>query len=189
MVVGYTPIPSSIFAGETIAWEESLDNYRPGDGWAADLILSSDGAADSLIINGVAEGEAFRWDYSATGTATLDLGGYRWAIKVAKDDERQIAATGRLQIYADPLEAPAELTQLQTDLAGCEAAIRAAVTDQEGVARFSFSSTIGNRDVEFRSLAEMRAHRAWLAREIDRVKGRLGYGRKGGWQNIQVKLS
>jgi|DEB0MinimDraft_6_1074348.scaffolds.fasta_scaffold05410_2 hypothetical protein len=183
-----TPIPEYIYAGDSFDWELSLPDYLPSDGWSATLALSPEEGSATPLIVGVADGDV--WTFSATGagTSSYDLGGYRWAVKVSKGSDLITAATGRIKVFSDSYTTPAQITQLQTDIAAVDAAIRAAVTDKEGVLKYSFSTTVGTREVEFRRLPELHAHRAWLKRQLDQTKGHLGYGRQGGWKQIGVKF-
>lgn len=184
-----TAIPETFYAGGTIDWEFTLANNSPGDGWAAQMVLTPTftGGTPITLAAGTS-GNTFTLEETAANTASYDPGLYSWVIKATKGAVVEMPASGELRIHEALGTVSAEITRLQTDLAACDAALRAAVTDKEGVLKYAVQTNAGEREVEFRTLAELQQHRAWLLRELDRAKGEAGMVRKSGWRQIKSKM-
>ena len=82
-----------------------------------------------------------------------------------------------------------QLQNLETDLDAADAAIRAVVDG--GLHSFRIQTTVSEREYEHMDLAQLRRHRAWILREIDKCKVELGQRarRRTGWRKVKSVFS
>lgn len=153
------------------------------------MVLLPVAGGSAITLSAGTSGNTFTLAETAANTAAYASGLYSWIIKATKAAVVEVPASGQMRILPAPGSTTAEVTRLQADLTAVDTALRDAVTDREGVLKYSFASNIGSREVEFRTLPELQAHRAWLVRELDRARSEAGFGRVGGWRRIKTKLS
>lgn len=189
-------IPSEIRAGTTLDLSWDASGYPASDSWTSKLVLRKDGTTASPIeVAGVADGDGWAADVAATTTQAWAPGRYFIVVEVAKGGEVFHPASGTVNVLARLDAANADLTQLETDLATVEETIRTAVADSDGLKSYSIETSTpdasGQRSYEYMDWSALRAHRAWLKREILRVKGELGLDsrKRGGWRKIKTALA
>lgn len=81
-------MPQQIFAGDSLAWTESLAGYSAADGWTLRYVLVSPSAQLSIV--SAADGSNHRVSVPATTTAGWGAGGYSWQAYVAHSDGSRI---------------------------------------------------------------------------------------------------
>jgi len=92
--------PDTVYAGDTVAWEETYSDYPASGGWSAtcEIVGSS---ADLGQYTATANGDAFRFEISASTTAGWSAGRYWWQIYVTKGTERYTVLRGEFEVKAD----------------------------------------------------------------------------------------
>lgn len=185
-----SPIPTAHRAGTTIAWTFSLASYPPADGWTAVVHLTPPLTAECATAvqitasatgtDWLVEAPAAQSEVWAPGTWTLD-------IEASKDGEVYVPVTRQLRIEPAIGKVPTDLTALKTQLAAVDAAIAAVVAGQ-GIKEMRIQTALGEREMSYMTLSELRSHRAWLADEIARKQQALGLSthNKRGWRPIRT---
>lgn len=93
--------PTTIIAGDTIAWTKSLADYSAADGWALSYVLLSSGKTP-LTISSSASGSDHAVSVAAATTAAYAAAVYHWTSMVTKGTERKTISTGTVQILPNP---------------------------------------------------------------------------------------
>jgi hypothetical protein len=88
--------PSSVTAGDTIAWTRSLSDYSAADGWVLSYRLIN--ATAKIDISSSASGADHAVAVTAATSAVWTAGWYDWQAVVTLAAARHTVGTGRMQI-------------------------------------------------------------------------------------------
>jgi hypothetical protein len=91
-------IPSTLQAGDTLTWTDSLSDYSAADGWTLKYRLAGPSIID---ITGAADGADHSLDVSKTTSANYTPGRYKWTAYVEKGADSFTVATGTVEVLAD----------------------------------------------------------------------------------------
>ena len=168
--------PSTIFAGDTLTWSKSLEDY-PASAWT--LTYSFVRQGKSISVTASAEGNAHRVSVAASTTATWLPGTYLWTSYATSGSERYTVETGELVIKPNPAAGGYDTrSYVKRVLDAIEALI-------EGRAAADVDSySIGGRSLSKMPIAELLKWRSQYRREYqaeqsaDRLARGLGSGRK-----------
>jgi len=88
--------PSTVVAGDTIAWRKTLVDYPASAGWVLKYRLIN--AAGKIDITAAADGADHLVGVSAATSAAYAAGAYAWQATVEKSGERYTIGTGSIAI-------------------------------------------------------------------------------------------
>jgi hypothetical protein len=166
-------MPARFEAGTTLKLRRSFGDYPASDGWSMSLLLRGAGTLD---VAATADGTDFLVILSATATAGLAAGTYRWTERVSKAGEVYTAASGTVDVTLDMGAAGAGegQTHAERTLALIEAAIEGRIP--QGMESY----TVGGRQVQKIPLVELSKLRGIYAARVWRQKnpGQLTPGLK-----------
>lgn len=91
-------IPSTLQAGDTLSWTDSLSDYSAADGWTLKYRLAGPSIID---ITSSADGAAHAIAVSKTTSANYTPGRYRWTAYVEDSTSSITVATGTVDVLAD----------------------------------------------------------------------------------------
>lgn len=91
-----TALPASLAAGTTVRYRRSHGDYPASAGWA--LVLHLNGPESTAHVDAEADGDDFVLELTATTTAALRPGAYRWVELVKKGDEVHDPAKGAVTV-------------------------------------------------------------------------------------------
>ena len=154
--------PVSFMAGDTVAWEKSLDDYSPADGWVLSYAIAGPVLLPWNQAYAVASSSDWTITIPATATTVLKSGTYNWAAIVTLGTERHTVATGVFIVASDPATAAPGLSHAATMLPVIEAEIQARITGN-GSAHDSYS-------INGRSLAKMKMSELEQLRDRYRIE-------------------
>lgn len=160
--------PASFTAGDTVAWYQAVVDTPPPT-WTLTVRLTGPASLEKQATN--ASGRHLV-TFSATETAALPSGTYRWAARAASGAEAYTVADGVVTVVANPVSLTGDtgLSFAAQMLAKVEARLLELVDDN--VSQY----TVEQREVRKRELAELEAARAKYAAEVRRQRtgGRIG---------------
>lgn len=98
-----TTEPTSIVAGDTLAWTKTIDDYSAADGWVLSYVLLASGKTP-ISISSTASGGDHAVSVAAATTANYASGTYHWTSMVTKaaTGERKTIASGVTEILVNP---------------------------------------------------------------------------------------
>lgn len=172
--------PSSVVAGDTVAWRKTLSAYPAGEGWVLKYRLIN--AAGKIDITASASGDDHAVNETAATSAAWAAGAYAWQSYVEKGAERYTVETGSITIKPN-LAAQAGGFDTRSTAKKTLDLLDAALL-QHGANAWTQEYEIAGRRMKFRSVAEFMALRdkmkAEVAREVaaERLAAGLGGGRK-----------
>lgn len=116
-----TAVPRTFTAGDTVAVTLTFPDY-PAPTWIGTLALAG---ASVVSVNSVANGAAHDFTLSATQTAALTAGDYRWRIRLTSGAVAETVQQGTLTVLADvgALTAGEGVSYWQTLKTAAEAAL------------------------------------------------------------------
>lgn len=165
-----TSLPSSLTAGMSWRWDETVPEFPPAEGWTLSRRFVGDSA--QLELTAATSGSTYQFTATATQTATLPAGEYRVTAWVTSGATKYAVDDRVLTVEADPtvLAPGSQRSQAEADLVAVDAAIRAIVSGQVS------SYSIGGRSFTLHSLGDLRAWRAQLAAQVwrERNPGQTG---------------
>lgn len=156
--------PSSVVAGDTIAWRKTLTDYPANEGWSLKYRLIN--AAGKIDITAVADGADHQVTITATTSAAYAAGEYTWQSYVEKVGERYTLEAGALTIQPDLAAQAAGFDTRSTakkTLALLDAAMIA-----HGASAWTQEYEIAGRRMKYRSPAEFEGFRNRLKAEVAR---------------------
>lgn len=188
-------IPLVHRAGVTIDWSFEAAPYTPNDGWSATVYLTPLGTASApcdhgaididATVNGDGDGWEVKKDPSfserwAAGTYALD-------IEVTKGTETYVAHSAEFRVTAALGTKSAELTKWGKQLKLVDEAIEC-ILKGKGVQENRIQTTMGERELTFMSLKELRLHRTWVLGKINTLERALGFRKynKQSWRPIRT---
>lgn len=154
--------PTSIIAGDTVAWTKTLDDY-PAPTWTLTYRLVKDGKSFEIVA--AASGTDHAVSVLPAVSGAWAPGEYRWVALVSDGTNRYTADEGIVTIRPDP--AGAEYDPRNADevmLANIEAYLR----DPNNLAAASYS--IGGRSLSRHSLSELHTLRSKLQMAVKSAK-------------------
>lgn len=166
-----TTEPTTLTAGDTVAWSRSLPDYPASGGWVLGYALVN--AASRIDIVSTALGDSHQVAVSAAVTGAWAAGRYDWQAFVTRAGERHTVGKGAVLIA--PNLAGAGVTVLDTRtparvaLDAADAALRT-----YGAKAYLQSYSIGGRQQTFRSPSEFMAFRSRLKMEVAREEASEG---------------
>lgn len=161
-----TSEPSSLRAGDAIAWTRDLPEYLPGDGWVLKYRLLWQ-APPAVTITAATSGTLHLVDLASAATAAYQAGRATLLGWVERGADRVTLLQVPLEVLPD-LTAATSLdgrTANQRRLADARAALDAAVTSGRVMTE---EYTILNRRMKFRDLQQIRDLIADYEREVAR---------------------
>ena len=159
-----TSVPSNFRAGTTVVFARSFGDYPTSDGWAYSLDLVG---ANTLHKMAVVDGTNFVLTLTATETAALSAGAYRYSERVTRGSEVYEVATGLIAVelnYATAANGAAQTAQEKL------LAVVDALLAGRGVDCIE-SYQIAGRAVNKIPLQELRKWRQQLAVQVYRQAG------------------
>jgi hypothetical protein len=161
---------SKLHAGDSASWHDdplTLDGVRYT---SLDWILTYEMRGPSqLTLVAVADSDGWRTSITTEQSQSLQPAGYLWAAYLSRAGERKTAAHGGLVVLADLAAITGAIdsrTAAEKALADCEAAL-ATFKSSGGKVK---SYTIGTRQTEFHSLAELLQVRGFWQRRVNSEK-------------------
>lgn len=144
--------------------------------------------ANQLTLTATAKGDGWTTTISTVNSATLTAGQYKWAATLNKSGERKTIGAGVLQVLPDLTSISSAIDSrsvAEIALADCEKAL-ATFTSSNGKIK---SYTVGTRQTEFQSIADIMALRNfWQIRvNAERAKAAVANG-KGNPRRLLVRL-
>lgn len=103
-----TEEPTSIIAGDSIAWKKTLADYPASAGWVLAYALRG---ATKIDFNAVASGDDYLVNVLAATSAAWIAGFYTWTSYVTKAGQRYTVEQGAVEIHADPVGLAAGVDQ------------------------------------------------------------------------------
>ena len=175
-----TSEPSSVVAGDTVAWTKSLADYSAADGWVLNYRLIN--AAGKIDIVATASGADHAVSVAAATSAAWAPGDYVWQGYVEKAAERYTVGSGAITIKPD---LAAEAAGFDTRSAARKALdLLDAALVTHGANAWTQEYEIAGRRMKFKSAGEFMAWRDKLKAEVareeaaDRIAAGMGGGRK-----------
>lgn len=101
-------LPPTFAAGTTVRYRRSYAEYPASAGWALTLWLN--GVTSVAHVDAVADGDDFVLELTATATAALESGPYKWVELVTKDGETHDPARGNVAVTVNFATAAAGAT-------------------------------------------------------------------------------
>lgn len=150
--------PTSVVAGDTIAWTETLADY-PAPTWTLKYRIAKSGRAIEIV--STASGTNHAVAVTAATSAGWDPGEYQWTSYVVNGALRHTIGRGILEVKPDPAGAaydPRTTAQVMFDN------IEAYLIDPNNLAAASYS--IGGRSLSRWSRAELLVERDKLRNEV-----------------------
>ena len=177
--------PSSVVAGDTIAWRKTLSDYPASAGWVLKYRLIN--AAGKIDIVASAAGDDYAITVSAATTAAYVAGQYTWQSYVEKAGERYTLETGRTFIKPN-LSAQAGGFDIRTSARKTLDLLNAAMVEH-GANAWTQEYEIAGRRMKYRSPAEFDSLRNRLKAEVAREEAaeRIAAG-LGGRSKIYVRF-
>jgi len=158
-----TTEPTTVTAGDTVAWTKTLADYPASAGWSLSYTLIN--AAAKITINASGSGDDHAVSVAAATTANWSPGDYAWQSYASKAGERYTVETGRITVE----KSYAAQTTLDTRssaramLEALEACYLAYLENGQGhVAEYE----IAGRRMKFRNAAEIWQQIEKLKREV-----------------------
>ncbi len=180
-----TTEPTTITAGDTIAWTKTLADY-PADAFALHYVLQPVAGGTPISINATADGTDYDVEVSAATSAGYAAGDYRWIAYVtdlATSLQRHTITTGKLTIAPDPL-AYSATTDLRSHARKTLDAIEAVLEGRATQTQAEYSVSYGGsaRSVKNIPIAELLQLRSYYAQEARREEQaeKLAAGMGGG---------
>lgn len=148
-----TTVPGEIPAGTTIKFSRSFSAYPAGEGWSYSIHLAGPGI---LTKAAASSGDLFLVTITATDSAALPPGNYRYVERATKDGETYQVGIGQIMVTPDLAQATAgsALTMAEKNLAAIDAVLQNRIT----------------KDVESYSIAGRSVVKIPLA-ELTRLRG------------------
>ncbi len=159
----------TLTAGDSASWCDIpwLDSQQSTLLTSADWVLTYQlRGPTQLELVAVPDGDGWKTTLSTVASATLSKGTYIWAAYLTRPDERKTAGGGTLLIRPD-------LSQIVVPLDGRSKARKALEDCEEALASFKSSGgkvksyTIGSRQTEFHSLADLMMVRDFWQRKVN----------------------
>lgn len=165
-----TGLPKNLIAGTQVTWYERFSSY-PSDVWAAQYVIK--GGAGAVTVNGVAEGDGFRFTLTPTQSATLVTGTNWFQGFVTQGSVKYTIAQGTFNVLVNLATATGSIDLRSTykrviDL--IDAKLSGRITSGES------QYTIGDRQISMMSLKELTEARAVYVSLLNTEvrKGRTG---------------
>jgi hypothetical protein len=184
-------IPSSHRASTSIAWTFAFADYRPADGWSATVWLTSEsGTVIEITASASADNLSFEVTEDAAYSDAWVAGPYVLEIEVTKASDAHVPSHATLNVIQKRATANADLTAKRAELTAIDAAI-AALISGGAVQEMRIQTSVGERQLSYLTLAELRQHRAWLVGQVDKLMVKLGLRSRAltGWRPVKVSLS
>lgn len=146
--------PTTLQAGDTIAWSTTIEGATPADGWTLNYRILWPSGREPVEITAAADGDGYRVDVAASASADWPAAMATLVSWVAKGAERRTIARRPLQILPDLASAAAfdSRSANAQALAAAEAALAAYVMGGKAhVAEYE----IDGKRMRFRSTAEI----------------------------------
>lgn len=166
-------VPEKIMCGDTVVWDAEFSDYLSTDGWtAAAYFVPATGAPTSVA--GATQDSGFRFTLTATATAAMATGDYKWFIRVTKAGEKVTVSNGSVEFKPNPTAAGDQRSWVKKMLDALEAAMLG--TASSDVMEY----TIRDRSLKKMTRKELRAERdrfaALYAKELQDERLEQGLG-------------
>lgn len=89
--------PTTITAGDSASWTESLPDYSASDGWALSYVFRS-GTQAAVTVNATGSGSEHSVSLSTTVTTPWASGEWYWQSYATKSGQRKTVGSGRIQV-------------------------------------------------------------------------------------------
>lgn len=156
-------LPTSLVAGDTAAWTESLADYSAAAGWTLHYRIVN--GASTHTFDASASGSSFAVSLTAATTSKWAPGTYQLVGWVTKASERYTVSNTQLTVKPDLAAAKAYdgRSSAAIALAAVEDALKA-----YGAKAWMQSYAVGDRTQTFRSPGEFMSFRSKLKAEVER---------------------
>lgn len=155
-------------AGDSASWHDDPVTLAGVSYTSAEWALKYElRGASQLTVNAVADGEGWRSSITTAASAPLAAGPYAWASYLTKGEERVTVRSGGLVVVAD-------ITTITGAIDSRSVAVKALADCETALATFKSSGgkvksyTIGTRQTEFHSLAELMQLRSFWQRRVNK---------------------
>jgi hypothetical protein len=166
-------IPTTFFAGDTVAWLVDHPAYLPADGWAiqADITNANNHYSTTSTDNGDGQHKLL---LDTTATQGMVAGDYQLTCAAIKGSERYTLSVSSISIQANPTQAGESRSKVKQTLD----AVEAYLLDTNNLKAASYS--IAGRDLARYSLTEVLSLRNQLRKDYQREQAqqRMAGGRK-----------
>lgn len=175
-----TSEPSSVVAGDTIAWTKTHADYSAADGWVLKYRLIN--AAGKIDITATAAGSDHAISVPAATTAAWPNGAYTWQATVEKAADRYTVGAGSLTIKPNLAAQAGGFDTRSAARKALELIDAAMVT--HGASAWTQEYEIAGRRMKYKNVSDFMAWRDRLKAEVaredaaDRMAAGLASGRK-----------
>lgn len=161
--------PTTIMAGDSVAFSWSYADYPASDGWTLTYALAG---RSTLAVTSTPNLDAHDIALTSAQTSALLAGAYTWKLRVSNGTTTTTVGTGRCDVQADVATAQTGdfAAWAETTLAMLEASIQGDMTD--AVQQY----TIGDRQITKIPMADRLKLRNQLRAEVQMAKSRGGFG-------------
>ena len=138
-------IPATLTVGDTSQWSESIDSYRPSDGFNLSYVFA--GGNLWQLVGTSNQNNGFDFNITEAISNQMVIGIYYWQLVATKPDFRQTVFTGRIKVNANLATVTAPLdnrTEAERTLEKVTIAYEAAL--------ISSSYKIGDREKESQNI-------------------------------------
>lgn len=179
------------YAGETIALDFTHSDYPKAE-WTAEIVLRTSTTTATYEATADPDAEQFELTISATDSASIAVGEKQVIYKytnIADTNVISIIPGPRIYFRPSPTASGDQRTQPEIDLEALDAAIRAKITNG-AVESYSIDTTVGKRNLQNMSLADLRLHRRFVAGQVDKERTKAGLPRTSGnqWKKVRSNL-
>lgn len=158
-------MPPRFTLGDTLSFTKTLAAYPAGVWTLYYRLMVRSGAGAPVSFNSTASGTSHAISVPAATTAAWVAGIYTWAAWVSDGTAKYSVEQGSTTLLADPRTAPAAL-DLRTPAQVALDNVRALIQGKAGADVLKY--TIGGRQLERYSMAELGALQAHLAQQVAR---------------------
>ena len=164
-----TAVPTQIIAGDSYTLTLTHSDYPASLGWALALVIL--GGGGRIEATSTASGDAHVIALSATTTANLAAGAYRYTVRATKDDSAETIAFGGIDVQGDLSRLTSE--EARSFAAKLKPIVEAALLGTlDGPGKMFM---IAGRQVQTYSPDELLKLRAWCDASLTAESG--GFGR------------
>lgn len=164
-------MPASLIAGDSLRLAIPAGDYSQANGWAVSLVLQALAGGTPVTVAGTASGNDWAVLLSATTSAAMAAGAWRYAIVATKTAERATLDSGELRVLPDPAAPNADQrSPARRALDAIDAVIESRASSED--MKFTFADGRALEKVPHAELLSLRQHYARIvARETSKGRG------------------
>ena len=188
------PIPNTHRAGTSLSWSYSVADYTPLAGYVSTLHLTPPATSkrqECILLQATADSANTGWVVTAAASrsANWSAGTYQVDVEVTKSDDAYVPLSASLRVLSALGSTPEQVGALRLQLVATDAAIEAVIAGQ-GIQEMKIQTTVGEREMSYMSLAELRNHRSYLVQKIGIAEYEAGMRttNKTSWRPVRTYM-